>query len=60
MCVSASSARAPILAALIFLEQWGGEALVQKHLGYASAKVTRRYQRKRDRFRLNLTKPAGL
>ena len=60
MCVCASSARAPILAALIFLEQWGGEAHVQKHLGHASAEMTRRYQRKRDRFRVNLTKAAGL
>ena len=33
---------------------------VQKHLGHASAEMTRRYQRRRDRFRVNLTKAAGL
>ncbi len=36
------------------------EAHVQKHLGHASAEMTRRYQRRRDRFRINLTKAAGL
>ncbi|ATQ70830.1 integrase (plasmid) [Methylosinus trichosporium OB3b] len=36
------------------------EAHVQKHLGHASAEMTRRYQRKRDRFKVNLTKAAGL
>lgn len=36
------------------------ERLVQKHLGHASAEMTRRYQRRRDRFRVNLTKAAGL
>ena len=36
------------------------EAYVQKHLGHASAEMTRRYQRKRDRFRINLTKASGL
>jgi integrase len=36
------------------------EARVQKHLGHASAEMTRRYQRKRDRFKVNLTKAAGL
>jgi integrase len=36
------------------------EAHVQKHLGHASAETTRRYQRKRDRFTVNLTKAAGL
>jgi hypothetical protein len=35
------------------------EAHVQKHLGHASPEMTRRYQRKRDRFRVNLTKAAG-
>jgi hypothetical protein len=29
-------------------------------LGHASAEMTRRYQRQRDRFRVNLTKAAGL
>jgi integrase len=36
------------------------EAHVQKHLGHGSAEMTRRYQRKRDRFKVNLTKAAGL
>lgn len=36
------------------------ERHVQKQLGHASAKMTRRYQRRRDRFRVNLTKAAGL
>ncbi|MEX1663108.1 tyrosine-type recombinase/integrase [Thioclava sp. 15-R06ZXC-3] len=36
------------------------ERYVQKHLGHASAEMTRRYQRNRDRFRVNLTKAAGL
>lgn len=36
------------------------ERYVQKHLGHTSAEMTRRYQRRRDRFRVNLTKAAGL
>jgi hypothetical protein len=36
------------------------EQYMQKHLGHASAEMTRRYQRRRDRFRINLTKAAGL
>ena len=36
------------------------ERFVQKQLGHASAEMTRRYQRRRDRFRVNLTKAAGL
>ncbi|MGJ0393149.1 MAG: integrase [Methylocystis sp.] len=36
------------------------EAHVQKQLGHASPEMTRRYQRKRDRFKVNLTKAAGL
>ena len=36
------------------------ERYVQKQLGHASAAMTRRYQRRRDRFRVNLTKAAGL
>ncbi|QTG17102.1 tyrosine-type recombinase/integrase (plasmid) [Agrobacterium tumefaciens] len=36
------------------------ERYVQKQLGHASAGMTRRYQRRRDRFRVNLTKAAGL
>ena len=36
------------------------ERYVQKQLGHASAEMTRRYQRRRERFRVNLTKAAGL
>jgi integrase len=36
------------------------ERYVQKQLGHAAAEMTRRYQRRRDRFRVNLTKAAGL
>jgi len=36
------------------------ERYVQKQLGHASADMTRKYQRRRDRFRVNLTKAAGL
>lgn len=36
------------------------EAFVQKHLGHATAEMTRRYKRHRDRFRTNLTQAAGL
>ena len=36
------------------------EALVQRQLGHASAEMTRRYKRRRERFRVNLTKPPGL
>ncbi|AKI03516.1 site-specific recombinase XerD (plasmid) [Hoeflea sp. IMCC20628] len=36
------------------------ERYVQKQLGHASAEMTRRYQRRRDRFRVNLSKAAGL
>ncbi|MVA27262.1 site-specific integrase (plasmid) [Agrobacterium vitis] len=36
------------------------ERYIQKQLGHASAEMTRRYQRRRDRFRVNLTKAAGL
>ncbi|MVA73053.1 tyrosine-type recombinase/integrase [Agrobacterium vitis] len=36
------------------------EHYIQKQLGHASAEMTRRYQRRRDRFRVNLTKAAGL
>jgi integrase len=37
-----------------------GEYEVQQQLGHASVTMTRRYQRKRERFRVNLTKAAGL
>jgi integrase len=36
------------------------ERYVQKQLGHVSAEMTRRYQRRRDRFRVNLTRAAGL
>ncbi|WP_142846698.1 site-specific integrase [Telmatospirillum sp. J64-1] len=36
------------------------ERHVQKQLGHASAEMTRKYQRQRERFRVNLTKAAGL
>jgi integrase len=36
------------------------ETHVQRQLGHASAEMTRRYQRRRERFRVNLTKAAGL
>jgi integrase len=36
------------------------ERHVQKQLGHASAEMTRKYQRRRDRFRVNLTKGSGL
>ncbi len=36
------------------------ERYVQKQLGHASAEMTRGYQRRRDRFRVNLTKASGL
>ena len=36
------------------------ERYVQKQLGHASVEMTRRYQRRRDRFRVNMTKAAGL
>ncbi len=36
------------------------ERHVQKQLGHASAEMTRRYQRRRDRFRVNLTRAVGL
>ena len=36
------------------------ERYIQKQLGHLSAEMTRRYQRRRDRFRVNLTQAAGL
>ncbi|MER8451719.1 site-specific integrase [Mesorhizobium sp. M1428] len=36
------------------------ERYVQKQLGHASAEMTRNYERRRDRFRVNLTKASGL
>ncbi|NSZ09770.1 site-specific integrase [Agrobacterium tumefaciens] len=36
------------------------ERFIQKQLGHASAEMTRKYQRRRDRFRVNLTTAAGL
>jgi integrase len=37
-----------------------GERHVQKQLGHSTAEMTRRYQRRRNRFRVNLTKTAEL
>lgn len=36
------------------------EADAQRQLGHASVEMTRRYQRRRERFRVNFTKAAGL
>src|SRR5690606_3178746 len=36
------------------------ERYVQKQLDHASAEMTRKYQRRRDRFRVNLTRASGL
>ena len=36
------------------------EAHIQRQLGHASAEMTRRYKRRRERFAVNLTKAAGL
>ena len=36
------------------------ERYIQKQLGHSSAEMTRKYQRRRDRFRVNLTKASGL
>lgn len=36
------------------------ERHVRKQLGHASTEMTRKYQRRRDRFRVNLTKASGL
>jgi len=36
------------------------ERYTQKQLGHVSPTMTRRYQRQRERFRINLTKAAGL
>lgn len=36
------------------------ERYVPKQLGHASAEMTRKYQRGRDRFRVHLTKASGL
>ena len=38
----------------------GADVEERFQLGYASAKMTWRYERKRDRFRVNLTEAAGL
>ena len=51
----------PILIEKCWLNRFNlDERYVQKQLGHASAEMTRRYQRRRDRFRVNLTKAAGL
>ena len=52
---SGHSLRAGLASSAEVDERW-----VQKQLGHASAEMTRRYQRRRDRFRVNLTQAAGL
>src|SRR5271156_6404200 len=52
---SGHSLRAGLASSAEVDERW-----VQKQLGPAPAEMTRRYQRRRDRFRVNLTKAAGL
>ena len=49
------SLRAGLATAAEVDERW-----VQRQLGHATVTMTRRYQRERDRFRVNLTKAAGL
>lgn len=55
LCFSGHSLRAGLASSAEVDERY-----VQKQLGHASAEMTRRYQRRRDRFRVNLTKAAGL
>ena len=55
LCFSGHSLRAGLASSAEVEERY-----VQKQLGHASAEMTRRYQRRRDRFRVNLTKAAGL
>ena len=55
LCFSGHSLRAGLASSAEVDERY-----VQKQLGHVSAEMTRRYQRRRDRFRVNLTKAAGL
>lgn len=55
LCFSGHSLRAGLASSAEVDERY-----VQRQLGHASAEMTRRYQRRRDRFRVNLTKAAGL
>lgn len=55
LCFSGHSLRAGLASSAEVDERY-----VQKQLGHSSAEMTRRYQRRRDRFRVNLTKAAGL
>ncbi|MEW7009900.1 tyrosine-type recombinase/integrase [Lentilitoribacter sp. EG35] len=55
LCFSGHSLRAGLASSAEVDERY-----VQRHLGHASAEMTRQYQRRRDRFRVNLTKAAGL
>ncbi len=52
---SGHSLRAGLASSAEVDERYG-----QKQLGHVSAEMTRRYQRRRDRFRVNLTKAVGL
>ncbi len=55
LCFSGHSLRAGLATSAEIDERY-----VQKQLGHASVEQTRKYQRRRDRFRVNLTKAAGL
>lgn len=55
LCFSGHSLRAGLASSAEVDERY-----VQRQLGHTSAEMTRRYQRRRDRFRVNLTKAAGL
>ncbi|SEM24788.1 site-specific integrase [Xaviernesmea oryzae] len=52
--------RTPALDASLAFSAEIDERYVRKQLGHASAEMKRRYQRRGDRFRVNLTKAAGL
>lgn len=55
LCFSGHSLRAGLASSAEADERY-----VQRQLGHTSAEMTRRYQRRRDRFRINLTKSVGL
>ena len=55
-CPGRTACRINILASYADVD----ECHVQKQLGHASPQMTRTYQRRRDRFQVNLTKAAGL
>lgn len=58
-CASGSAigtASRPLVTRWPFIVRQVDERYMQKQLGHASAEMTRRYQRRRDRLRVNLTK----